>query len=118
MSHLFTLEGRVTRTSYFITTIGIIVATAILSFVFNMFLATTEATASAIALVGMLVWLLGTMMLGCQIVRRLHDIDRSGWQFWLFLVPIYNLYLSAVLFFKSGTTGPNQFGNDPGRVAA
>jgi uncharacterized membrane protein YhaH (DUF805 family) len=39
-------------------------------------------------------------------VRRMHDVDKSGW---FILVPIYNL----VLFLSDGTPGPNQFGNDP-----
>jgi uncharacterized membrane protein YhaH (DUF805 family) len=47
------------------------------------------------------------------VVRRLHDLDRSGWQIWLFLVPIYNIYLGALLLFKKGTEGNNRFGFDP-----
>ena len=39
-------------------------------------------------------------------VRRLHDIDRSGW--WI-LVPIWNL----VLLCTNGTSGENRFGPDP-----
>jgi uncharacterized membrane protein YhaH (DUF805 family) len=39
-------------------------------------------------------------------VRRLHDVDKSGW---FILVPIYNI----ILVFKNGTKGTNRFGNDP-----
>ena len=39
-------------------------------------------------------------------VRRMHDIDRSGW--WL-VVPIVNL----VFLCLKGTRGPNRFGADP-----
>lgn len=39
-------------------------------------------------------------------VRRMHDIDRSGW--WI-LFPIVNL----VFAIKKGTVGPNKFGPDP-----
>jgi uncharacterized membrane protein YhaH (DUF805 family) len=39
-------------------------------------------------------------------VRRMHDINRSGW--WL-LVPIYSLFLLA----KDGDVGPNGYGDDP-----
>ena len=116
MNHLFTLEGRITRASFTITIISISIATGILSFVFNMFLGTTETAGGAAALVGSLVALFGILVIACQLVRRLHDIDRSGWHYWLFLVPIYNLYLSVIVFFKKGTTGPNQFGNDPAAV--
>ena len=39
-------------------------------------------------------------------VRRMHDIDKSGW---FVLIPIYNLVLLAT----PGTVGPNRFGADP-----
>ena len=39
-------------------------------------------------------------------VRRMHDVDKSGW---FVLVPIYNL----VLFCTEGTQGPNEYGPDP-----
>lgn len=39
-------------------------------------------------------------------VRRIHDVDKSGW---FILVPFYNLYLMV----QPGTVGPNRFGPDP-----
>jgi uncharacterized membrane protein YhaH (DUF805 family) len=36
-------------------------------------------------------------------VRRMHDVDRSGW---FILVPLYNIVLAA----SKGTDGPNRFG--------
>lgn len=39
-------------------------------------------------------------------VRRMHDVDMSGW---FLLVPFYNLYLAV----QPGTVGPNRFGPDP-----
>lgn len=51
------------------------------------------------------------------IVKRLHDLDRSGFHFWLLLIPFYNLYLAALLLFAKGTSGPNRFGPDPLAVA-
>jgi uncharacterized membrane protein YhaH (DUF805 family) len=56
----------------------------------------------------------GTIIISAlQIVKRLHDLGRPGTHYWLMLVPFYNLYLAWVLLFKKGTTGPNQYGNDP-----
>ncbi len=46
-------------------------------------------------------------------VKRLHDLDRPGWHVLLFIVPLYNIYLSIVLFVVPGTVGPNQYGPDP-----
>ncbi|TRW22879.1 DUF805 domain-containing protein [Flavobacterium zepuense] len=45
-------------------------------------------------------------------VRRLHDVNKSGWFYLLAFVPLVNIYI-LVLFLTEGTTGPNEFGPDP-----
>lgn len=45
--------------------------------------------------------------------RRLNDLNRSGWWFLLFLVPIVNLLLAIYLIFFPGTQGSNNFGPAP-----
>ena len=45
-------------------------------------------------------------------VRRLHDIDKSGWMFLLVIIPIVNIVLLVFLCFD-GTHGDNRFGEDP-----
>jgi len=44
-------------------------------------------------------------------VRRLHDIDRSGWWLLLLLVPIVGLVIVIVWTCMPGTDGPNRFGD-------
>lgn len=39
-------------------------------------------------------------------VRRMHDIEKSGW---FFIIPIYNIVLCC----REGTKGENQYGEDP-----
>ncbi len=46
-------------------------------------------------------------------VRRLHDIDRSGWWLLIVLIPLVGILLLLVWFIQSGTAGPNRFGADP-----
>jgi len=46
-------------------------------------------------------------------VRRLHDIDRSGWWVLIGLIPLLGLILLLVWFVSEGTHGPNRFGPDP-----
>lgn len=46
-------------------------------------------------------------------VRRLHDIDRSGWWYWLVLIPIIGWIILFVWLCIRGTRGPNRFGPDP-----
>lgn len=46
-------------------------------------------------------------------VRRLHDLDRSGWWWWLWLIPIVGWIVLLVWYVSRGTVGPNRFGTDP-----
>lgn len=46
-------------------------------------------------------------------VRRLHDLDRTGWWYWLFLVPIIGFIILIVWFASKGTAGDNRYGPDP-----
>jgi uncharacterized membrane protein YhaH (DUF805 family) len=50
-------------------------------------------------------------------IRRLHDLDKSGWFILLSLIPIVSLLL-LYWFCLKGTDGDNRFGPDPlGNVA-
>ncbi len=46
-------------------------------------------------------------------VRRLHDTDRSGWWFFIQLIPIVGGIVLLVFTCLEGTRGPNRFGADP-----
>ena len=46
-------------------------------------------------------------------VRRLHDIDKSGWWLFIGLIPIVGAIWSLILMCTDGTSGPNQYGPDP-----
>ena len=46
-------------------------------------------------------------------VRRLHDLDKTGWLSVLFIIPIINLLLGLYLIFASGTKGANSYGPAP-----
>jgi uncharacterized membrane protein YhaH (DUF805 family) len=45
-------------------------------------------------------------------VRRMHDLDKSGWMVLLALVPLVNFYYLYLLL-QPGTPGPNRYGPDP-----
>ncbi len=44
--------------------------------------------------------------------RRLHDINKSGWYIFLFLIPFAGLYV-IYLFCKKGDEGENMYGPSP-----
>jgi len=45
--------------------------------------------------------------------RRLNDLNRSGWWFLLFLIPLVNLLFAIYILFFPGTDGDNNFGPAP-----
>lgn len=46
-------------------------------------------------------------------VRRLHDIDKSGWWLLLSFIPLIGGLVLLLFFVQDGTPGPNKFGPDP-----
>lgn len=46
------------------------------------------------------------------LVRRLHDTGRSGWWYWIGLVPLVGGIILLV-FVCSASQGPNSYGNGP-----
>jgi uncharacterized membrane protein YhaH (DUF805 family) len=46
-------------------------------------------------------------------IRRLHDLDRTGWWIFLGLIPLVGAIILLIWFCSRGTEGPNRFGPDP-----
>jgi uncharacterized membrane protein YhaH (DUF805 family) len=111
LNHLFTFEGRLNRSRYFLTSIisGFIIG--FLGSILAILLGLAHESLTFIVylvMVVILVWINISV-----VVRRLHDLDRSGW-FWLLqIIPLVNIGLAIYLLFFKGTTGPNKYGPDP-----
>lgn len=113
---LFRFSGRVSRLHYFL---GSFVAPLVIFIVFSIiagftdqvntiqtpFLAYTAALFFLILLFGLL--LCAIVIPLSFAVRRLHDLDHSGW--WVLL----SFGLGIALLFWKGTKGDNSFGQDP-----
>lgn len=73
-----------------------------------------EAGTSTVGMIGMVVFYAATIVVSVMFgKRRLNDLNRSGWWFLLFLVPIVNLLLAIYMLFFPGTDGGNNFGQAP-----
>ncbi len=46
-------------------------------------------------------------------VRRLHDIDRTGWWIFINLIPLIGTIVLLVFALTPGTPGSNRYGPDP-----
>ncbi|MBT2452234.1 DUF805 domain-containing protein [Streptomyces sp. ISL-43] len=51
-------------------------------------------------------------------VRRLHDIGKSGWWFFIYFVPLIGWIWLIVLLATEGQPNPNQYGPSPKAVHA
>lgn len=113
MKELFSMQGRFNRQKYFLTglIISLLMYAVAFALGFAMGMAGTDpavATAASyvISFVGIIVW-------SFLVVKRLHDLGKPGSHYWLMYIPFYNVYLSLVLLFTKGASGPNQYGEDP-----
>ncbi|HLS30132.1 MAG TPA: DnaJ domain-containing protein [Flavobacteriaceae bacterium] len=60
-------------------------------------------------MLGLVCWI----TISIQAIKRLHDINISGWWYLLFLIPYVNLVFGLVILFVDGTKGINKYGYDP-----
>lgn len=63
-----------------------------------------------LSLILSLVLLLPTLAVN---VRRLHDLEKSGWWYLLVFVPLIGALVLLYWATRKGTPGPNRFGEDP-----
>lgn len=102
----FSTEGRLNRKPYIIRYIILCVIAAIA-------VALLEADSDALMVLGLLI-IIGLLVAGWMLgIRRLHDLDKSGWFILLYFVPIINGIFGWYLLLVPGTNGNNQYGPDP-----
>lgn len=61
-----------------------------------------------------LIFTLVTFLTGLSLgVRRLHDLDKSGWMILIGIIPLLGWFYLLAIFTMAGTPGPNRYGPDP-----
>lgn len=82
--------------------------------------AATESTGLSIlgfAIYGIVA--LGTLVPGLAVaVRRLHDLNKSGWYYFIALIPLVGPIILLVWFFTEGDRFSNNYGDDPKNLNA
>ncbi|WP_066553701.1 DUF805 domain-containing protein [Croceicoccus bisphenolivorans] len=74
----------------------------------------TMGPMAAVIMMALGVWGLGTFIPALALsVRRLHDVDKSGWWLLISFVPIIGFFVLLYFDLIEGTRGPNRFGEDP-----
>ncbi|MCF6195431.1 MAG: DUF805 domain-containing protein [Emcibacter sp.] len=104
-SKYFTISGRACRSEYWYYVLFIILVSFGLMMV--------SMIIPFLAMLGM-VFSLATIIPSITVaIRRLHDIDRSGWWLLISFIPLIGTIVLLIFFVKQGTEGPNDFGDDP-----
>jgi uncharacterized membrane protein YhaH (DUF805 family) len=118
MSDLLSMQGRFSRSRYIVNTLVITLVTYAFAFVAGIIMGFAGMGEDLAGIAGGVLGFIGQIVLAFACVKRLHDLGRPGWHFWLFLVPFYNIYLGLVMMFVKGASSANQFGPDPMAAAA
>lgn len=113
MGNFFSFEGRLNRAYYFLYLFLINLGACILAMILSYSIGSQGGSPEFAGSVGLLIGVFIAVLCAFIVVKRLHDIDRPSWHYWLLFIPFYNIYLGLVLLFKKGTTGPNKYGEDP-----
>ncbi len=109
-SNGFVYRGRASRSAFWWFTLFMVIATFAWDFIIFIPLQMSSVagilTIFAIsAIVFIYLYLVGLALL----VRRLHDIDRSGWWFFIGLVPFGGPIVLFIFTLLDGTFGPNSY---------
>ena len=113
---IFSFNGRIGRMRYLAYGIGVnLVLTAVVLPLIGASAAMGgDPTTSLLGMVAIGIFYLATIVVSVMFAkRRLNDLNRSGWWFLLFIIPIVNLLLAIYLVFCPGTDGSNSFGPAP-----
>lgn len=113
-------SGRARRSEYWYFVLFNIIASILVMLIDNMLgttISITGAYGEVLALPYGYIFFLYTFLVllpGLAVsVRRLHDVNKSGWFYLICLIPLIGSIWLLVLFCTEGDNGPNQYGPDP-----
>ncbi len=106
-------NGRASRAEYWYPALFIFTITLALGItgaVFGLFSTSLQTIFGVVSLLFSLSTFVPSLAV---MVRRFHDIDRSGWWSLIIFIPLIGFIVFIVWVCKRGTFGPNRFGPDP-----
>ncbi len=109
------VSGRIGRLRYLAYVIGSTLLLNLLAMALLLAVPTTAGDGTGVAAISAIVlyYIAPAIPAFIFAVRRLHDLDKTGWLSALFIIPFINLLLGLYLIFASGTKGANSYGPAP-----
>lgn len=115
LSKVFTTEGRFNRLRFLKYQLIWALISAVIGFILGFiggFL--SNDVQSLLVTVPTGIWSfvagVGSIMIS---IRRLHDLNKSGWFMLFLIIPFVNLVFILYLYLAPGTVGENKYGADP-----
>lgn len=110
-------EGRTRRRDYWRFMLIHLLIVVLTQFVISLSEAAIGGKVLAAVLLLLSLWLLGTLIpVLALIVRRLHDIGRSGWWVLANFIPFIGGLIVLIWSFVDSEAEPNEWGDDPKRA--
>ena len=115
LQKIYTTEGRLNRLRFWKYYVTWLLISTVIGFVLGFFLGfLTIDPKSSLVTVPVGIWSfvagVGKIMIN---IRRLHDLNKSGWWLLLAFVPIVNFIFMLYVWLMPGTNGWNRYGADP-----
>ena len=105
-------QGRSSRSEYWWAVLSVFVISSLLGFFVGFFGALAGLSMTTIQLLIVPIQIFLTIASVALVIRRLHDTDRSGWWYLIFLT-IIGIFVLVIWYCQKGTEGENRFGKDP-----
>ena len=110
MRHYAGFSGRASRSEYWIFALIFMLIYGVL---YALDYALFGIGPTGIGFVSSIVYLIHLVPALAVLIRRLHDVDRSGWWLLISFVPLIGGIWLLVLLCMRGSWGPNRFGPGP-----
>jgi uncharacterized membrane protein YhaH (DUF805 family) len=118
---LLQFEGRVNRSTFWVTWLGLGAAVLGAAFGASVFIpqVVTQGYAPLTLIAATLIFVFSLLLIVLSLAnqaKRWHDIGKSAWWMLLNLVPGIGLLVHLVLGLLPGTEGPNRYGSGPLKI--
>lgn len=109
-----TFTGRASRPAFWWFYLFQLIVAGVIGLIFGGAHMVVDQTTMTMSYQGGLIadlWALANLLPGITVgVRRLHDIDKSGWWSFIALIPLVGWIILIVWYCQKGTVGANRFG--------
>ena len=110
LSKYFQISGRARRKEYWLFVLLVFLLSFVTLFIDMMLIGSGIASYEFASIITNIFLIIPSITV---LIRRLHDIERSGWWILLILIPFLGAIVLFIFTLLRGTDGDNEYGEDP-----